>query len=120
MGNSKKAVEAQIEKLQSNGSVAKAKAWWNGLSPAKKAIAIGIFVGLGWGSLAYWCTVGKASVVVKAGGVITPGPAITSAQAFWNAVVAGSLAGGLAGYVSYNYYQPSDVVVEDESHLSAV
>lgn len=118
MGNNvKDAMASQVKKLQASGSVTKAKAWWNGLSPMQKALAIGIITGLAWGGLAYVCTVGKASAVVHAGGVVTPGPAITSAQAFWNAVIAGSLAGGLATYVAHSKYSSVVPTVETAEDL---
>jgi len=114
----KAAIAAQIAKLNASQNVQQAKSWWSSLTPAQKALALAIIAGSAVAAATYFGTVGAASAVVV-NGVATPGAAITTAQAFWTAVVAGSLAGGLAGYLAYSHYSTADAdVIAPEFNLN--
>lgn len=115
----KAAIAAQMEKLNASQNVQQAKSWWSGLTPSQKAVALAIIAGSATAVATYFGTVGAASAVVHAGGMVTPGAAITTAQAFWTAVVIGSAVGAGTYFVARNSYSTADAdVIAPEFNLN--
>ena len=98
----KEALASQVSELEAQGSIAKAKAWWAGLSKMQKAAVIGMVTGgtLGIGYGAYALHVGA-----------------TVGQAFWATVFMGTLTGVAANAFALGCYAGHEVVEEQSFSL---
>ena len=108
-------IKSQIEQLESNGNVVKARAWWNSLSPQKKALAIAVLVAVGSTTVFYFVfsnmTYYTATAVATSGGGQAIGYSASAYSTF--SCVSGAIGcGSILGYAAYtkslDHYSATD------------